>query len=113
MARFVRTYLALTMALAKGEISPTHLDKRDDWKIAISKDVEDEFKPLNDLFRRHQGTDIYAHSGATLSKTLAELLFDRGFADDSTLSRLLRMTGQFEPQDENPLWLRMLQWTRL
>ena len=112
MARFVKTYLALAMALARGEISLADLDKRDNWNILSREDEEIEFKGLGQIVSRHPGTDIYAHSGATLSKALAELLFVKGHTDRETLNLLLKTTGQFAPQEENPLWLRMLYWTR-
>lgn len=110
MTRFVSTFLAFSMALAKGEITSKSLDRRDSWKIAVSGEVEDDLKGLNDLFKRHEGADIHAHSGSVLSKALCELLFVRGHAETTTLNDLLKSTGQFDPQDENPLWKRIVYW---
>lgn len=113
MARFVRTYLALAMALARGEISLAHLDQRDNWNIAVSSDVEDDLKALNELFKRHEGVDIYAHSGSILPKSLARLLFNKRYADRTALNDILKSTNQFVPQDENPLWKQILSWGKL
>nr|WP_319250659.1 P-loop NTPase fold protein [uncultured Celeribacter sp.] len=109
-ARFVSTFLALSMALAKGEITTQALDRRDSWKIAVSGEVEEDLRGLNELFKRHEGADIYAHSGSVLSKALCELLFVKGHAETEALNDLLKSTRQFDPQDENPLWKRIVHW---
>lgn len=111
MARFVKTHLALSMALAKGEIQPEDLERRDNWRVAANDEAEEVFKGLNELFKRHQGCDIYAHSGSVLSKALCELMFVQGFVETEVLNDLLRSTGQFAPQDENPLWRRVVHWS--
>ncbi|MBN9678774.1 P-loop NTPase fold protein [Salipiger bermudensis] len=110
MARFVSTFLAFSMALAKGEITTQVLDCRDSWKIAVSGEVEGDLKGLNKLFKRHEGADIHAHSGSVLSMALCELLFVRGHAETEALNELLKSTGQFNQQDENPLWKRIAHW---
>lgn len=110
MARFVKTYLALTMALAKGEIEPKDLANRNSYKIAISDDVEEELKPLNRLYNIHKGSDIFAGSGTVLPRPLDELLFVKGHVETEALNDLLKATGQFNPQEENPLWKRIIHW---
>lgn len=110
MARFVRTYIALAMALARGEIAPDDLDQRDNARIGISGEVEDGLKGLNNVLKRHNGADIFAHSGTVLPQGLCELLFVGGYADTATLNALLKSTNQLEPQDENPLWRRIYDW---
>lgn len=110
MARFVRTYFALSMALAKGEISTQDLNRRDKWGTEASDDIEGNSQGLKNLNDRHEGADIYVHSGAVLSKALCKLLFVQGYAETGTLNKLLKSTGQFEPSDENPLWLRFVYW---
>ena len=72
--------------------------------------VEGGFKPLSVLVGRHEGADIYAHSGAVLPVVLGAQLLSKGFAEDALLNSILISTGQFEPQDENPLWKRMVHW---
>lgn len=110
MNRFVRTYIALSMALAKNEISFSDFAQRDNLKMAAPNAVEGSLEGLNRLFNRHDGADINAHSGAVLSKALGVLLFVGGYADTESLNRLLRSTKQFEPQGENPLWRRVVHW---
>lgn len=113
MSRFVRTYIALAMALAKGEIVDADLKHRANYKVTDSEGIEEELKRLNGLFNRHEGADIWAHGGSVLSVALSDLLFVKGLADDVALNLSLRSTGQFEPQEENPLWKRTVFWAGL
>jgi hypothetical protein len=112
MERFVRTYFALAMALGKGEISIEDLAHIDSWEIAGKPDAKSEYAALSVVVDRHDGADIYAHSGAIISKVLAEFLFVDGHIEPAHLNALLSATGQFVPQDANPLWKRMIFWAR-
>lgn len=108
MARFTRTYLALAMALGKGEISEEDLGRRADWKVfSPSEEEPHAFKQIMD---RHQGADIMAGSGGTLSVALGQTLLGRGFVDKALLNLELRATGAFRKQEANPLWFRMFKW---
>jgi hypothetical protein len=110
MARFVRTYLALAMALARGEITDDDIEKLDRPHLALSVDDQNRPTPLRQLCNRHTGADIVTTRGAVISTKLARHLFIDGFADSETLNKSLRDTGQFIGQDENPLWLRMVHF---
>ena len=110
MARFVRTYFALAMALAKGEIFPQDLNQRDKWGAGASDDAKDSSHRLKKLYERHEGADIYDHGGAVLSKELGKRLFVEGYVETGALNELLKSTGQFEPGDGEPLWLRFVHW---
>ncbi|NIY79022.1 hypothetical protein HCZ23_06020 [Celeribacter sp. HF31] len=108
MARFTRTYLALAMALGKGEIAEEDLGRRADWKVFSPSEGEPHtFKTIMD---RHQGADIMAGSGGTLSVALGQTLLGRGFVNEALLNLELRATGAFRKQEDNPLWLRMVKW---
>ncbi len=110
MARFVKTYIALAMALAKGEISLEDLDQRDNPEVEEWDDVEDNLKGLKMLFRRHKEADIIAYDGAVISKVLCKLLFVDGYAGADILNAQLKISGQFEIKEENPLWKRIVKW---
>ena len=112
MDRFVRTYFALAMALGKGEITSEHLEYRDSWHVVGKPDSESEYAALTVVVDRHEGADVYAHSGAVISKVLAEFLFVDGHIEPDRLNALLVGTRQFVPQDSNPLWKRMIFWGR-
>lgn len=109
-SRFVRTYLALSMALSKGEITLEDIAQRDSVDWMISGQDDQAKSPLKNLHERHSGADIFAHSGSVLPKSLAELLFEKGHAEDSELNSMLEATGQFEAQDEFPLWKRVIHF---
>ncbi|MEP4039261.1 P-loop NTPase fold protein [Pseudophaeobacter sp.] len=111
MERFVRTYFALAMALGKGEITSEDLENRDSWRAFTKPDAENEYAALSVVANRHEGADVHAHSGAVICKVLAEFLFVDGHIESVPLNALLTATGQFVPQDSNPLWKRMIFWT--
>lgn len=70
MARFTRTYLALAMALGKGEITEGDLARRADWKVFSTSKKDQEPHAFKGIMERHQGADIMAGSGGTLSVAL-------------------------------------------
>lgn len=110
ISRFVKTYMALAMALAKGEIQTQDLAKRSNWRIASSPDNEDGLEPIRRIFKRHHSVDIVDNSGSIFPCVLHEALFINGYAETALLNLILRETGQFTQQDENPLWKRMFFW---
>lgn len=111
MDRFVRTYLALAMALAKGELTESHIKERDKLFDLICDAKEgDPWYPVKLVCARHQGAEIRTHAGALFSLELGIGFFVDGFIDSKTLNHRLRSTGQFEPEDENPLWKRWIFW---
>lgn len=114
MARFVRTYIALSMALSRGDITEDDIGRRDNWHIAV-RDVsdKDEIRPLQELRERHEGADIYASGGSVLSLPLGEELFVKGYIGTEALNQALRATHQFSRQGDNPLWRNAVQWGRL
>jgi hypothetical protein len=94
MARFVRTYLALAMALARGEITDDDIEKLDRPHLALSVDDQNRPTPLRQLCNRHTGADIVTTRGAVISTKLARHLFIDGFADSETLKeRLINAFG--------------------
>lgn len=111
MARFTRTYLALAMALGKGEIAEEDLGRRADLIVFMLPD-EDAEEPdvFKEIMNRHKGADIMAGSGGTLSVALGQDLLGRGFVDEAQLNLELRATGAFRKQEANPLWFRMFKW---
>lgn len=110
MSRFVRTYLALGMAYAKGDISDEDMKQRGDWKAAVSEYSKEGLGSLHKLYNKHKGADVIALDGAVLTVPIGELLFVKGWADDHALNSSLRLTGQFEKKEENPLWKRAVVW---
>ncbi|WP_321362992.1 hypothetical protein [uncultured Celeribacter sp.] len=114
MARFTRTYLALAMALGKGEIAEEDLGRRADLIVFMLPD-EDAEEPdvFKEIMNRHKGADIMAGSGGTLSVALGQDLLGRGFVDEAQLNLELRATGAFRKQDENPLWKRLFEWRHI
>ncbi|WP_417280480.1 hypothetical protein [Celeribacter sp.] len=118
MARFTRTYLALAMALGKGEITEEDVRNRDriNWAKATAK-VEGQDEPedtaLEILDKRHVGADIFDLGGSVLTLELGVAILVRGHIASENLNGILRQTGQFTKQDENPLWKRLFEWRHI
>lgn len=110
MNRFVQTYIALSMALGKGEIGRENIGKRGSDFSGLFGKFDKPVSPLRALVDRHKGTDIVVHSGAALPLQLGIQLFIDGHATDEALNTALRDTGQFTPQEANPLWRRFVKW---
>ena len=110
MTRFIRTYIALAMALMKSEISSDDLDQRDNYKITQYDGIEDDLQGLKNLFKRHKEADIFAYDGAVMSKALCKLLFVDGYAETNILNAQLKLSGRFKLKEENPLWGRVVEW---
>lgn len=112
LVRFAGTHLAFSMSLAKGEISEQQLLERGDYKKVLGRG-EAEAHPLKSLYERFEGLDIFADSNVVMTHRLAESIFVNGFVDTGSLNDLLNSTGQFIPQEPNPLWKRVLHWHEL
>ncbi len=110
LARFVRTYLALAMALARGEISKEDFAKRGSSQVLSKREGNEEYHALYDINFNHAGVDVYGKAGATLSVALGEEIFSRGYVETGVLNRELEITQQFLPMEENPLWKRSVYW---
>lgn len=116
MSRFVRTYLALSMAYARNDVTAMDIENRGNWNLAISGSTEDAKEhPLNKLQELHasSGAEIHAHSGSVMQVDLGKALIVDGFACAEFLNTSLALTNQFEPHDENPLWKRIFFWVDL
>ncbi|MEX5565121.1 hypothetical protein SM764_17005 [Pseudophaeobacter sp. 1A16562] len=110
MSRFVRTYLSISMALARSEISSDQLPHRGSGVVVGSGEGNEEFQNLRLLCERHKGADIFAHSGSAFPMSLDEPLFVNGYIDPGQLEAILQATRQFDPQEENPLWKVAVHW---
>lgn len=114
MQRLVRTHLALGMAIARGDIQSSDIEKRSNIAIASTKDCGPEFAELSTVYHRHQeGYDIFSHSGSVLPDELAHELYVTGYVSSEYLNNALRGTKQFYPQEPNPLWKRVVYWPKL
>lgn len=111
MIRFVRTYLALSMAVATGEINPKQLhDRRDHRSVVKPKDAE-EAHPLYNCFERHPKAEIFAGNAASiLPLELGISLIGIGYEKPDKINAVLRDTGQFVGVEGIPLWARFVKW---
>lgn len=114
MARFVCTYMALTMALMRGDITKKDIKKRSDFRIAWPNEEnsdDDRLEGLRKLYKKHrEGYEIYSHTGAALSDEIAHELFVTGYMPTDALNAAIDKTSQFVVDDDDTLWKSMVHW---
>lgn len=111
MIRFVRTYLALGMAVATGEISSKHLRDRCNYRSVVKPEGEEEAHPLFNCFERHPQAEIFAGNAASiLPLELGVSLIGIGYEKPEEINAALRATGQFVGDKSIPLWARFVNW---
>lgn len=111
MIRFVRTYLALGMAVATGEISSKHLRDRCNYRSVLKPKGEEEAHPLFNCFERHPQAEIFAGNAASiLPLELGVSLIGIGYEKPEEINAALRATGQFVGDKSIPLWARFVNW---
>lgn len=111
MIRFVRTYLALSMAVAIGEINSQQLRDRCSYKSIMKPKDGEEAHPLYNCFERHPQAEIFAgNSGSILPLELGISLIGIGYEKPDNINDVLRATGQFAGNEGFPLWARFVKW---
>lgn len=114
MIRFVRTYLALSMAVATGEINSQQLLERNDYRVVIKPKEGETAHPLYTCYRQHPKAEIYAGNAASiLPLEIGYSLIGIGYEEPNKINDALRSTGQFDGNTEIPLWARFVKWRRM
>lgn len=111
MTRFVRTYLALAMAIATGKTKPQELRDRSDYKCLTKSDDGGEPHSLYKCVGDHPHAEIYTGSDSSIIPLeLGFSLIGIGFEASDMINRTLRATGQFSGTQAVPLWRRFVEW---
>ncbi|MCO6381657.1 hypothetical protein [Oceanicola sp. 502str15] len=111
MIRFVRTFLALSMAVATGEVNSQQLLERSDHRCVMRPKGSENSHPLYTCFLQHPEAEIYAGNAASiLPLDLGFSLIGVGYEDPDKINSALRSTGQFDGKEETPLWARFVNW---
>ena len=111
MIRFVRTYLALSMAVATGEVNSQQLRDRCNHRSIVKPTDKEEAHPLYNCSKRHPKAEIFAGNAATiLPLELGISLIGIGYDEPDKINSALRATGQFVGDDNVPLWARFVNW---
>ncbi len=106
--RLLRTYLALSMAFASGEISIEDLKER--ANISLFTQSEEAKSKINIIQDRHPGADIQGYHNPILPIDLAVDLIGRGHASSSRINSQLEGTYYFAEKAETPDWIRLWRW---
>jgi KAP family P-loop domain len=110
MEGLLRTFLALSMALAGGEIAFKDLAKRGDYHLFSKSDKTETTSALKDIQDRHADCDIQGYHNSIFPVDLGIELIGRGFAIADDINRWLRGTYQFSKKAETPDWIRLWNW---
>lgn len=111
MIRFVRTYLALSMAVATGEINSQQLRNRRDHRSVVKPSEGESAHPLYNCSKQHPEAEIYAGNAASiLPLDLGVSLIGIGYEKPDKINAVLRTTGQFDGNRGIPLWARFVKW---
>jgi hypothetical protein len=114
MIRFVRTYLALSMAVATGEINSQQLRDRRDHRSVVKASEGESAHPLYNCGVQHPEAEIYAGNAASiLPLELGFSLIGIGYEKPDKINADLRATGQFDGSKSIPLWARFVNWRRM
>ncbi len=114
LIRFVRTYLALSMAVATGEINSQHLLDRSDHQSVVQPNEGEIAHPLYTVCLQHPEAEIYAGNAASiLPLDLGFSLVGVGYEEPEKINAALRSTGQFDGGKEIPLWARFVKWRQM
>ncbi|MBL3553162.1 P-loop NTPase fold protein [Rhodovulum sulfidophilum] len=111
MIRFVRTYLALSMSVATGEINTQQLSDRGDPRSITEPEEGESAHPLYTCFRQHPEAEIYTgNAESILPLDLGISLIGVGYEEHEKINLALRATGQFDGAKDIPLWARFVKW---
>lgn len=111
MIRFVRTYLALSMAVAAGEIKSQQLLDRDDYQITVKPSEGKTAHPLYNCSKQHPDAEIFAgNASSILPLDIGFSLIGIGYEKADKINAALRATGQFDGNKDIPLWARFVKW---
>ena len=111
MIRFVRTYLALSMTLATGEINSQQLRDRSDHRSVVKPSEGESAHPLYNCGQQYPEAEIYAGNAASiLPLDLGFSLIGIGYEKPDKINATLRTTGQFDGNIGIPLWARFVKW---
>lgn len=111
MIRFVRTYLALSMAVATGKLSAHELGERNNYNCLSEPGANEDPHPLYECLSAHPQAEIFAGDSANiLPLDLGVSLIGIGYEDPEQINAALRATKQFSGETETPLWQRFIKW---
>jgi hypothetical protein len=111
MRRFVRTYLALSMAIATGKLKSMHLADRGNHRCVVKAKDGEEPHPLFTCFNDHPQAEIFAGNAASiLPIELGISLIGIGYEEPKKINEALRATKQFSGALDIPLWRRFVEW---
>ena len=114
MIRFVRTYLALSMALATGSIDSKQLADRSNVKRFMKPAEGEKPHPLYVCFIDHPHAEIFADNSASIIPNyLGVSLIGIGYQEPHKINTILRSTKQFSGKLEVPLWRRFVEWRKM
>lgn len=111
MHRFVRTYFALSMAMATGKLGSMQLADRGNHRCVVKPADGEEPHPLYACFEDHPQAEIFAGNAASILPTeLGVSLIGIGYEEPVKINASLRATKQFSGVDDIPLWRRFVEW---
>ncbi len=114
LVRFVRTYFALSMDLILGEIKPSDLSDRGNYKCIIKPEPKDEERPLYNCHTKYPQAEIFAgDSSCIIPVELGISLIGIGYEAPKIINETLRNTAQFTTKSETPLWRHAFEWHRM
>jgi len=111
MHRFVRTYFALSMAIATGKLGSMELADRGSYRCVVKPTEGEKPHPLYVCFENHPQAEIFAGNAASiLPIELGVSLIGVGYEEPVKINAALRATKQFSGAQEIPLWRRFVEW---
>jgi hypothetical protein len=111
MHRFVRTYFALSMAIATGRLNSMQLADRGNHRCIVKPENEEKPHPLYTCYEVHPQAEIFAGNAASILPTeLGISLIGIGYEEPETINAALRATKQFSGSHEISLWRRFVEW---
>ncbi|MBK0327902.1 hypothetical protein I5535_11420 [Rhodobacteraceae bacterium F11138] len=114
MMRFVRTYLALSMAHANGRLTKKHLIDRSKYRCTVKPNENEESHPLYECSQDHPRAEVFAGVATSIIPLdLGVSLIGIGYEEPQATNEALRATGQFTGAEDLPLWRRFVEWRRM
>jgi hypothetical protein len=114
MHRFVRTYFALSMAVATGKLGSMELADRGNHRWVVKPGDGEKPHPLYACLEDHPQAEIFAGNAASiLPIELGLSLIGIGYEDPLNINAALRATKQFSGAHDIPLWRRFVEWRRM
>jgi KAP family P-loop domain len=108
----IRTFLALSMALAGGEITLEDLARRNEYRSFVDEKDSHETKSLKTLMERHPDCDIQGYHNSILPTDLGVALIGRGFVTAEQVEASISGNYQLfaEEKISLPDWVRLWNW---